>query len=90
MLDINKFKLVQIKPSIMVSDSYYHDVAFLNWHKIWNDSYKFFGWDASVYSDAWSRQDTVTALFYEDEFVGSCSFKSYDMKCKLTSKDSYI
>lgn len=66
------------------------DKAFEFWLKTWRDSYKFFGWTESVYSDQWTRQDSVLTLFHGSEPIGSIFFKEHDLSRPFAHADTYF
>lgn len=66
------------------------DKAFEFWLKTWKDSYKFFGWTDSVYSDQWTRQDSILTLFHASEPIGSIFFKEHDLTRPFVKADTYF
>lgn len=43
-----------------------------------------------LYSDSFTSQDYVAAIFYQDQIAGMCTLKSYDLGDQISLDDSYF
>lgn len=69
----------------------YYDQAFKAWHETWENTYKNdFHSDSALYSDEFTRQDEIVALFYKGECASLCFFSHINMQDESANLDSYF
>jgi hypothetical protein len=64
--------------------------VYEHWHDVWSRT--FFELDGAecTYSDDFTRQDEVGALFQDDEFVGLTAHRWVDLRVRADREDSYF
>lgn len=69
--------------------SHYHEIAYQSWKEVWVEAYVELGERRKLHSDAFSRQDEVGALFFQDKCVALCFFNYVDLNQEFYLDDSY-
>lgn len=68
-----------------------YNSTYACWKKLWDATFqKEFQLDEELYSNDFSRQDEVLALFYENQCVGLCCLRIVDFREEATLADNYF
>jgi hypothetical protein len=60
------------------------------WQTVWSEAYKEMKFEAGLYSDAFTRQDYIGGLFYEDRCLALCFFRWANSSLPDFASDSYF
>lgn len=64
--------------------------AFKSWHQVWSAAFEEVGIEKKLFSDEFTRQDDVMALFEGDKCLASLFFRNVDLSQDLHRMDSYF
>ena len=60
------------------------------WYRVWKEAYKEMQLNRDLYSDSFTRQDYVGAIFYGDRCLGLCFFRWANIQSPDFASDSYF
>jgi hypothetical protein len=66
------------------------EAAYEHWHDVWSRTLFELDGAECTYSDDFTRQDEVGALFHGDEFVGLTAHRRVDLRVRADREDSYF
>lgn len=69
--------------------SYYNEI-YRAWHKLWSETYTELKDPTPLYSDAFTRQDFIAAVFMNEKCQGFILFRHCDFSTAAARHDSYF
>lgn len=67
-----------------------YEKTYTCWSEVWTQAYAELGLQKKLHSDAFTRQDYVGALFYQNECVALSFFRNANSKESCFAQDSYF
>jgi len=68
----------------------YYNKIYDCWDTVWSDAYKEMKFDKELWSDSFTRQNYIGAIFYQERCLGLCFFRWANADLMDFSKDSYF
>jgi hypothetical protein len=86
-LDVAELRYALISPR---APSEERDLAYATWRSVWAKTFEVLDGASGIYSDDFTRQDELGALFHAGECIGLTAFRWVDFGAATAQHDSYF
>jgi hypothetical protein len=86
-LDVARLRYALLHPAALGPD---RDLAYATWRRVWSETFDVLDGVRGLFSDDFTRQDEIGALFHDGECVGMTAFRWVDLAHTPAQEDSYF